>query len=119
MRNSSEPISPSHLPDFLVRQRQEGLGQPELVHHRQCRGMDGVAAEVAEEVGVLLQHQGLDAGPPEEVAEHHSRRPAADDAAARRKPPHRIFVRAHLAAPAPKPEATPAPTSGPLPLESC
>jgi hypothetical protein len=43
--------------------------------------MDGVAAEIAQEVGVLLQHDDADAGAREEQAEHHPRRPAAGDAA--------------------------------------
>jgi hypothetical protein len=42
--------------------------------------MHGVAAEVAEEIRVLLQHHDIDAGAPQEIAEHHARRPAADDA---------------------------------------
>ena len=109
-----------HLPDFLVRQLRKASAQPELVHHRQRRGVDGVAAEVAEEVGVLFQHQGLDAGPPEQVAEHHSRRPAADDAAARRDPPHADLRSAPISlAPAQRPEATPAPTVRSTAAESC
>ena len=36
------------------------LGQPELVQQGQRRGVHGVAAEVAQEVGVLLQHRDLD-----------------------------------------------------------
>ena len=43
---------------FLVRQLQEFIEQAKLVHHVQRRGMDGVAAEVAQEVAVLLQHDG-------------------------------------------------------------
>ena len=42
--------------------------------------MHGVAAEVAEEIRMLLQHHDIDAGAPEEIAEHHARRSAADDA---------------------------------------
>ena len=42
--------------------------------------MHGVAAEVAEEIRMLLQHHDIDAGAPQEIAEHHARRSAADDA---------------------------------------
>ena len=42
--------------DLVVRQLQELVEQAELVHHFERRGMDGVAAEVAQEVAVLLQH---------------------------------------------------------------
>jgi hypothetical protein len=45
--------------------------------------MDRVAAEVAEEVGVLLQHHDIDAGASEQKPEHHPGRPAAGDGAAR------------------------------------
>ena len=55
--------------------------QPELVHHLQRRRVDRVAAEVAQEVGVLLEHDDLDAGAREQQAEHHAGRPAAGDAA--------------------------------------
>ena len=44
--------------------------------------MHGVAAEIPEEIGVLFQHQRLDAGATQEISEHHAGRTAADDAAA-------------------------------------
>ncbi len=43
--------------------------------------MDRVAAEVAQEVGVLLEHDHASAGAGEQQAEHHAGRAAADDAA--------------------------------------
>ena len=43
--------------------------------------MDGVAAEVAEEVGVFFEDDDVDAGAGEEEAEHHAGGAAADDAA--------------------------------------
>ena len=42
--------------------------------------MDGVAAEVAQEVAVLLQHHDLDAGARQQEAQHHAGEPAAHDA---------------------------------------
>jgi hypothetical protein len=41
--------------------------------------MDGVAAEIAEEVGMLLQHLHSAPGSGEQEAGHNARRPAADD----------------------------------------
>ena len=41
--------------------------------------MDRVAAEIAEEVGVLLEHLHAAAGAREQQARHHPRRSAADD----------------------------------------
>jgi hypothetical protein len=44
----------------------------------------GVAAKVAEEVGVLFKDKRIDPCASEQVAEHHAGGAAADDAAARR-----------------------------------
>ena len=60
--------------------------------------MDGVAAEVAQEVGVLLEDDNPNAGTGEQQAQHHARRPAAGDAALQRRarnqprPMNGIFV---------------------------
>ena len=43
-------------------------------------GMDGVATEVAEEVGVFFEDGDLNAGAREEEAEHDAGRASADDA---------------------------------------
>ena len=64
-----------------MRQPQEIVEQAELVHQLQRGGVDGVAAEVAQEVGVLLEDDDIDPGAGEEEAEHHPGRPAARDAA--------------------------------------
>ena len=55
---------------FLVRQLEELVEQTELAHHVEGRGMDGVAAEVAQEVAMLLEHDDVDAGAREQEAEH-------------------------------------------------
>jgi hypothetical protein len=59
-----------------VRQRGEPLAQPELVQQAERRGVHGVSAEVAQEVGVLLQHHDIDAAPGQQQAEHDPRRTA-------------------------------------------
>ena len=79
---------PGQLADLRVRQRQERLEQAELVHDLERGGMDRIAAEVAQEVGVLLEHDDLHARPRQQQAEHHPGRPAARDAAARRERRH-------------------------------
>jgi hypothetical protein len=71
----------AELQHFLVRQREKVREQSELVHHLEGRGMDGVAAEVAQEVGVLLENQHVHAGAGQKEPEHHAGRPAAGDAA--------------------------------------
>ena len=67
------------LAHLLMRPLEERVEQPELVHDLQGRGMDGVAAKVAEEIGVLLQHEHIDAGAGEQESAHHAGRPSAGD----------------------------------------
>ena len=64
---------------FLVRPAQECIQHAKLVQHLQRRGMDGVAAEIAQEIRVLLQHQHLHPGARQQQAQHHPGR-------ARRRP---------------------------------
>ncbi|GAA0008550.1 hypothetical protein BRDID11002_85600 [Bradyrhizobium diazoefficiens] len=69
-----------HLLQALVRQLQETVDQAELIHHLERRWMHGVAAKVAKEIRMLLQHHDVDARAPQEIAEHHAGGSAADDA---------------------------------------
>ena len=69
--------------DLLMRQLQELVEQAQFVHQLERRWMDRVAAEIAEEIRVLLQHHDVDAGAREQKAQHHSRGAAAGDAALR------------------------------------
>jgi hypothetical protein len=73
---------PVHLLQALVRQLEEAVDQAEFIHDLQGGGMHGVAAKIAEEIGVLFQHHDIDPGAAEQISEHHAGRPAADDAAA-------------------------------------
>ena len=70
------PGQPSHL---VVRALQELVEQPEFAKQLQRRGVNRVAAEIAEEVGVLLEHLHLAAGAREQQAGHHPGWSAADD----------------------------------------
>ena len=70
------------LAHLAVRPGEERVEQPKLVHHLHGGRMHGVAAKVAQEVAVLLQHHHIDAGAREQEAQHHAGRPAAGDAAA-------------------------------------
>ena len=60
--------------------------QAELDHQLKRRGMNRVAAKIAEEIGVLLQHRHMNAGAREQKPEHHPGRAAAGYAALRRDP---------------------------------
>ena len=69
-------VQRAHL---VVRALQESIEQPELAQQLERRGMNRVAAEIAEEVGMLFEHCDAAAGAREQQARHHPRRPAADD----------------------------------------
>ena len=75
------PIQPVSVRASWCGKSEQVLQQPELVHHLQGRGVDGVAPEVAQEIGVLLKHQHIDAGPGKQIARHHPGRSPARDAA--------------------------------------
>ncbi len=66
--------------DLGVRELEEAVEEAELVEALEGGGVDGVAAEVAEEVGVLFEHGDGKASAGEQQAEHHPCRTAADDA---------------------------------------
>src|SRR5262249_53750317 len=70
------------LTGLLVRALQERLQKSEFVHHFQGRGVDGVAAEVPEEVAVLFEDEDIHAGAGEQIAEHHPGGPSAHDTTA-------------------------------------
>ena len=67
------------LAELLVRALQEVFEQAELVDHLERRGMHRVAAEIAQEVAVLLEDDDIDARTRHQEAEHHAGGAAADD----------------------------------------
>ena len=70
------------LGDLLMRLLEEFVEQTKLVHEFERGRMDGVAAEIAEEVLVFFEHENFDAGASEQKSQHHTRRAAAHDATA-------------------------------------
>src|SRR3974377_1487306 len=62
-----------------MRQLEEGIEQPELMHQFEGRRVDGVAAEIAQEIGMLLEHGDANAGTREQKAEHHAARSPPGD----------------------------------------
>ena len=80
---STSPINALSLPRTLVGPLEELVEQSQLVHQFQRRGVDRVAAEVAEKILVLLQNHDIDpSARASKIAQHHPRRPAPDNAAA-------------------------------------
>lgn len=62
-------------------QSEKSIEQAEFVENLKGGGVDGIAAEIAEEVFMLFKNGDLDACAREQIAEHDSGRAAADDAA--------------------------------------
>ena len=67
--------------DLLVGNLEEVFEQAEFVEEFEGGGMDGVSAEVAEEVFMLFEHDDADAGAREQIAGHDAGGASADDAA--------------------------------------
>src|SRR3989441_9119671 len=72
-------LSPQ-LADLLMRQLQEFVEHAELVEDLQSRGVDGVAAKIAKEIGVFLEDFHAYSRSGQQQPEHHARRSAAGDA---------------------------------------
>ncbi len=107
-RMSATVIAPSSNCMRIVSMRRCGtcanrVAEAELVDQVQGGGVHGVAAEVPQEVLVLLQHGDLDTGAGHEQAEHHPGRATADDEAGRA-----LFIRHALNLTLRRPEAQPA-----------
>ena len=68
---------------FDVRQRVNGLREPDLVEHFERSGVDRVAAKVAVEIPVRLEQRHRHAGPGQEQRQGDAGGPGAYDAAAR------------------------------------
>jgi len=69
------------LQKLLMRDAQEIVEEVELVHELKGGRVNGVATEIAEEVGVFFEDEDFDAGAGEEEAEHHAGGAASCDAA--------------------------------------
>ena len=81
MGKYSPPMSEGELGDLLVGKGEEVFEDAELVHELEGGGVDGVAAEVAEEILVLFEDGDVVAVAGEEVAKHHAGGATAYDAA--------------------------------------
>ncbi|MOA25540.1 hypothetical protein D3C78_1462710 [compost metagenome] len=64
-----------------MRQCQQLLQQAKLIHDFQGRRVNGIAAKVAQEIGVLFQHYDLYPRPGQQIAEHQPGGATANDAA--------------------------------------
>jgi hypothetical protein len=67
------------LPEFLMRQLQEIFQKPQVVHRFECRGMDCVAAKIAQKIRMLFKDDRIDAGAGKKKSEHHPGGSAAND----------------------------------------
>src|ERR1700692_4150822 len=71
----------SDLQKLLMRDAQEIVEKAELVHQLEGGRVNGVAAEIAEEVGVFFEDEDFDASAGEKEAEHYAGGAASCDAA--------------------------------------
>src|SRR5579863_2086430 len=69
------------LRQLLMGTSQELVQNAELVHKLERRGMDGVAAEITQEILVLFENCYFDSSPGEQETQHHPRRSSARDTA--------------------------------------
>jgi len=69
------------LQKLLMRDAQEIIEEAELVHEFEGGRVNGVAAEIAEEVGVFFEDEDFDASAGEKKAEHYAGGAASCDAA--------------------------------------
>ena len=74
----------THRFDLLMRQFQECIDEAKFDHQLKRRGMNRVAAKIAKEIGMLLQHHDMNAGARQQKSKHYPSRAAAGDAALRR-----------------------------------
>ncbi len=63
-----------------MRALQEFVQNPELIHQLQRGRMNGVATEIAQEIGMLLKHHDFHAEAGQQKAQHHAGGPSANDA---------------------------------------
>src|SRR5208282_1028986 len=66
---------------FLMRSLQEFIEDAELIHDLERRRVDRIAAEVAQEVGMLFENQDSDPGSGQQQCQHHPGGAPSDDAA--------------------------------------
>ena len=83
--------------DLLVRKGKEFGQESELVDQLQRRWVDGVAAEITEEVRMLLEHHHVDAGAGEQEPQHHAGGSAPGDTTGRFQPLRHPYARPGLA----------------------
>jgi hypothetical protein len=72
----------AYFAQFLVRQLQKFVEQSELIQELKRRRMNGVASEIAVEIGVFFQNNHIHSGTCEEITGHHAGWSAADHEAA-------------------------------------
>ena len=67
--------------EFLMRDAQKIVKEAELVHQLEGGRVDGVAAKIAEEVGMFFENDDLDPGACEQEAQHNAGGATSCDAA--------------------------------------
>jgi hypothetical protein len=69
---------------LLVRKLKKSVEQPQFIHHLHGRGVNGIAAEITQEVGVFLEHRDRTPGTGQQQSEHQAGGTSANNAAVER-----------------------------------
>src|ERR1700735_856569 len=70
----------SDIAKLRVRKFQKFIEKAEFVHNFERGRMNGVAAEIAQEISVLLEDENFHASARQQICQHHARGPSAHDA---------------------------------------
>ena len=69
-----------------MRHPEERFEEPKFVHDFERGGMDGISAEIAQEIGVFFEDNDRDAGASQKITQDHAGRATPGDTAARFEP---------------------------------
>src|SRR5215472_18861864 len=92
---------------LLMGTPQEFVEKPQFVHYFECRGVDRIAAEITQEIGMFLEDENRNPSPCQQKSQHHAGGAATRDAAADRN-----LGRIHRSPPGPAPPTPPERSDG-------
>ena len=71
----------SKITYFLMRAFQELVQNTEFMHNLECGWMDRIPAKITQEIGVLFEHENIDARARKKKTQHHAGRATSSNAA--------------------------------------
>src|SRR6202158_513156 len=82
-RNSFISDLAGKFKNLLMGELQKIVQNAKFMHYLKCGRMDGVTAEIAQEIRVFFEHIHIDAPSGKEITQHHAGGPSPGDATAR------------------------------------